>query len=94
MLLPGYVGDRGEEAGKYATSTTDEAKAMARSTAGDWVTNAIANQHKAAADSLTIMTRRRSNRSPNAPASGLKKPITAHVRSIVAEIHAVDCVSR
>jgi hypothetical protein len=92
--LPATLGIAAEEAGKYGASSTDEAKAMARSTAGDCVTNAIANQHDAEADSLMIITRRRSNRSPNAPASGPRKPITAHVSSIVAEIHAVDCVSR
>jgi hypothetical protein len=86
------LGIAADDAGKYGASDTEDAKAITRSSQGEWVTSAMTSQHTAEADSLTIMTRRRSNRSPTAPASGPRKPITAHVSNIVAEIHAVDRV--
>jgi hypothetical protein len=92
LSSPATLGIAADDAGKYGTSKAEDANAIARSTPGESVTSAIASQHNAEADSLTIMTRRRSNRSPRAPASGPRKPITAHVRSIVAEIQAVDRV--
>ena len=92
LSSPATLGIAADDAGKYGTSNTEDAKAIARSSPGEWVTSAITSQHTAEADSLTIMTRRRSNRSPTAPASGPRKPITAHVSNIVAEIQAVDRV--
>jgi hypothetical protein len=52
----------------------------------------MAIQQTVAPTSLTVITRRRSKRSPTAPATGPKNPISPQVRSIVAETHNVECV--
>ncbi len=85
------VGIAADEAGKNGDSRSDAAKASASRPAGERTT-VIASQHAAAPDSPTIISRRRSNRSAIAPASGPKNPITANVRSIVAATHAEDRV--
>ena len=72
-------------------STTAETNARASSQAGS-PANAIAAKAPTPARSDTIMTRRRSNRSPIAPASGATKPFTPNVRSSVAESHAGERV--
>jgi hypothetical protein len=66
--------------------------ATASSAAGASTKNASAIQHTVAPTSLAIITRRRSKRSPTAPAIGPKNPISPQVKSIVAETHTVDCV--
>jgi hypothetical protein len=58
--FPATFGIAAEDAGKNGASNTDEIKAIASSNVGSRGTNAIANQHTAAPDSPTIITRRRS----------------------------------
>src|SRR6266545_2546439 len=72
-------------------STTAETNARASSHAGS-PANAIAANAATPARSDTIITRRRSNRSPIAPASGATKPFTPNVRSRVADSHAGERV--
>ena len=61
--------------------------------AGAWTT-VMAAQHRAAPVSPSIITRRRSNRSAIAPATGPKNPISANVTNIVAATQADERVSR
>ena len=46
-----------------------------------------------AARSETIMTVRRSKRSPSAPPNGVRMPVAPHVRRSVADIQAADPVA-
>jgi len=80
------------EAIQNGVSTTAEMKARASSDPGSWVA-AIAANAATPARSDTIMTRRRSNRSPMAPASGATNPFTPNVRNSVADSHVGDPVS-
>src|SRR5512132_66790 len=72
-------------------STTAETNAKASSQPGS-PANAIAAKAATPATSDTIITRRRSNRSPIAPAIGARKPLTPNVRTSVAESHAGERV--
>ena len=86
------LGIAAPEADQNGVSTTAEANARPSSHPGSCV-NAIAAKQPTPSRSDTIITRRRSNRSPSAPARGATNPLTPNVSSNVADSHVGECVS-
>ena len=79
------------EAGQNGASAIAERNAAATSGPGESM-NAIAKKHAALAPSETIITRRRSKRSPSTAASGPTTPLTPSVRMSAAASQAADPV--
>ena len=79
------------EAGMNGISATVARKASATSSHGSSA-NATATKSAAATRSETIITRRRSKRSPIQPPSGIRMPWAASVTKTATETHVVDPV--
>jgi hypothetical protein len=94
LSCPARFGIAAPDAGMNKASDSDANKARPSSKAGVSATTAMLAQHPAAPSSARIITRRRSNRSLIAPATGPKNPTTPSVRIIVAATHPVDRVCR
>jgi hypothetical protein len=90
---PATLGIAAPDAAGKGASNTEAMKARASRMTGRSVRNAITSQQTAAADSPTIITRRRSKRSPIAPLIGPSSPMTPHVRIIAAATQAAEPVS-
>ena len=80
-----------EDAERKGASATADRKAKVSNSQGA-CTRAMAKKQAAPARSEAIITRRRSNRSPSAPAKGLTKPMVPKVRKRAAATHAADPV--
>ena len=80
------------DAEKYGDCAIALASARTTSASGRWV-NAIIPATAAAASSEPIITRRRSNRSPSAPRSGVEMPEAPMLTNSAPDIHTVECVA-
>jgi len=80
-----------EDDERKGASATADRKAKVRSSHGAWA-RAMTKKQAAPARSEAIITRRRSNRSPRAPAKGLTKPVVPKVRKRAAATHVAEPV--
>ena len=88
---PTRLGMAAEDAERNGDSATADRKANNSSSHGAR-TVAIAKKQAAPARSEAIITFRRSNRSPSAPANGLANPVVPNVRNRAAATHAAEPV--
>ena len=86
------LGTAAVDAEKYGDCAIAPMNASAISASG-WCVNAITPTTPAAASSETIITLRRSMRSPSAPRSGVKMPEAPMLTKSAADIHTVECVA-
>ena len=80
------------EAGQNGASASADRNAISTSGPGDSATNAMPAKQAAAARSDTIITVRRSNRSPSTLANGPTAPLTPSVTSSAAASHTAEPV--